>query len=102
MLLLACSNFKPLRAPCSSPEEACRGVLVSGDPSPKEADQIEQVKRYYQRVDAEDLNSIVEMFSEEAIYERGELPAFVGRSRIATFFRQERKPRGITLLIRLA
>jgi hypothetical protein len=55
------------------------------------------VREYYGRIDASDLDWVVNLFDEDAVYERADA-TYTGRAAIARFFREERQIRGVHIL----
>ena len=51
------------------------------------------VESYYRSIDAADIDAVVALFAEDAVYERAET-VYAGRPRIADFFRHERRISG--------
>lgn len=51
---------------------------------------VERVRRYYDRVDAGDLEGLLALFHPEVVYERGGHPAIVGLDALARFYREQR------------
>ncbi|QGN55641.1 nuclear transport factor 2 family protein [Novosphingobium sp. Gsoil 351] len=51
------------------------------------------VERYYAQIDADDVDGVLTLFHDDAVYHRAD-SLFVGKPRIAKFFRHERLIRG--------
>ncbi|WP_430446759.1 nuclear transport factor 2 family protein [Sphingorhabdus contaminans] len=49
---------------------------------------------YYNRIDNHDLDAIIRLFAQDAVYRRADRQ-YAGKSRISRFFREERLIRGI-------
>lgn len=54
----------------------------------------ELISEYYRRIDAKDVAWVLNLFSEDAIYRRGETE-FVGKDQIAYFYNNGRKIEGV-------
>ncbi|WP_054586954.1 nuclear transport factor 2 family protein [Sphingopyxis macrogoltabida] len=52
------------------------------------------IREYYARIDRCDTDWVVDLFDDDAIYERAET-VYTGRPAIARFFREERRIRGV-------
>lgn len=55
-----------------------------------ERDPIDAVSLYYRRVDAKDVNGILDLFAVNATYRRPGYPALVGRDALREFYLNER------------
>ncbi|WP_245654588.1 nuclear transport factor 2 family protein [Streptomyces violens] len=57
-------------------------------PVPSKAEEL--VRSYYERVDADDVDGLLGLFSEEAVYRRPGYEAMNGRAELEAFYRGER------------
>lgn len=53
-------------------------------------DPVQTVKRYYQRVDADDVPGLLELFAADAVYRRPGYEPIIGRAALDDFYRNQR------------
>lgn len=58
---------------------------------------LDRVRAYYGQIDRSELDSVMSMFAEHAVYQRADR-TYRGKERIARFFRDERRIRGTHLI----